>query len=520
VPSNSASAADLHRAHELLGKAEKSAEAVGDARARSYALGYLAGLYEDRGRNDEALRITQRAIFYAQADAPESLYRWQWQAARILRKQGETEQAIGAYKQAVATLQSIRFEMAHSYATGEASFREAVGPVFFELVDLLLQTAPESSELAAQQARLLEVRETVDLLKAAELRDYFRDECVDALESKIEGLEQVSPSAVVIYPVILPDRLELLLTFPAGVRRATVNVTSETLGAEMRLLRALLEKRTTRQYLPHAQRLYDWLIRPFEADLAQLPIDTLVIVPDGPLRTIPIAALHDGSHFLVDRYALATTPGLSLTDPRPLQRGDLEVFLSGLSEPVQGFAPLDHVPQELASIQALYGGKLLLDRDFRVPRLEAELADREFGIVHIASHAEFSENVEQSFLLTWDGRLTLERMSEDVRRTRLREKPIELLTLSACDTAQGGERAALGLAGVAIQAGARSALGTLWSVNDSAAADLMAEFYLQLSDPSVSKAIALQRAQQKVARNPSYADPFYWAPYLLIGNWL
>jgi CHAT domain-containing protein len=514
-------AADLRRAHGAFRKADALCEELGDARARSYALGYLGALYEERGRRDEALRLTQRALLLAQqADAPESLYRWQWQAGRILRDQGRPAAAIESYQLAVATLQRIRFEMARGYATGGDSFREAVGPVFFELVDLLLQTAPPASELAAQQARLLEVRETVEQLKAAELRDYFRDECVDALEAKVERIDQVASSAVVIYPVILPDRLELLLTFPSGIRRATVPVDSATLVAEARTLRALLEKRTTNEFRPHAQRLYDWLVRPFEADLAGLPIDTLVFVPDGVLRTIPMAALHDGSRFLIERYALATTPGLSLTDPRTLDRRNLKVFLSGLSEPVQGFPALEHVPRELEQIQALYGGEVLLDRAFQLPRVESELAGQEFSIVHVASHGEFAEDVEKSFLLTWDGRLTLGRMSEEVKRTRLRERPIELLTLSACDTAQGNERAALGLAGVAVQSGARSALGTLWSVNDAASADLMVEFYRQLKDQEVSKAAALQRAQQKLVRDPNLGHPFYWAPYLLISNWL
>jgi CHAT domain-containing protein len=395
-----------------------------------------------------------------------------------------------------------------------------VGPVFFELVDLLLATAPDPADAAGYQARLNEAREMLEKLKAAELRDYFRDECVDAIQAKVESLDEVARSAIVIYPVVLPARLELLLTFPSGMRRATVPVRAEALTAEVRELRALLEKRTTQQFLPHAQQVYDWLVRPFAAELAGLETDTLVFVPDGPLRTIPMSALHDGERFLVERYAVVTTPGLSLTDPRPLGRQKLHVFLSGLSRSVQGFPPLAHVPAELGSVHALYGGEVLLDEDFRVPRIEAELDQREFSVVHVATHGEFSEDAERSFLLTFDGRLGMERLGEAVGQARFRERPIELLTLSACDTAQGSERAALGLAGVAIQAGARSALGTLWSVNDVASAELVGEFYGQLHAEPISKAVALQRAQQKLVHDPNRAHPYYWAPFLLIGNWL
>jgi CHAT domain-containing protein len=114
----------------------------------------------------------------------------------------------------------------------------------------------------------------------------------------------------------------------------------------------------------------------------------------------------------------------------------------------------------------------------------------------------------------------MDRLGEAIGRTRFHDRPIELLTLSACETAQGDERAALGLAGVAIQAGARSALGTLWSVNDVASAKLVGEFYGQLHGQPISKAMALQRAQQKVLRDANHGHPYFWAPFLLIGNWL
>jgi CHAT domain-containing protein len=513
--------ADLQRAHEAFVEAGRIAGQIGDRLAESYALGYQGALYEKRGRLDESLDLTRRARFLAQeAGAPEALYRWDWQLGRIFRAKGDPAAAIEAYRRAVDSLEKIRFEMAHGYATGGSSFREAVGPVYFELVDLLLANAPDPADTAAHQTRLLEARETVEGLKAAELRDYFQDECVDQLQSKIEKLDQVSGSALVVYPILLPDRLELLLSRPAEMRRVTVDVSGPTLDAEARTLRRLLEKRTTLEYLPHAQRLYDWLVRPYEDELAGGSIETLVFVPDGALRMIPLAALHDGKAYLVDRFALATTPGLSLTDPRPLDRENLKVFLSGLSESVQGFPPLAYVPAELSSVRSLYGGTLLLDRDFQLARVEGTLGERDFNVVHIASHGEFSSDSGSSYLLAWDGRLTMDRLSEYVGLFRFRETPIELLTLSACETAEGDERAALGLAGVAIKAGARSALGTLWSVNDAATEKLIVEFYRQLKEDSTSKATALQRAQLALRRSPAYEHPFYWSPFLLISNWL
>jgi CHAT domain-containing protein len=233
---------------------------------------------------------------------------------------------------------------------------------------------------------LIKARETVELLKAAELRDYFRDDCVDAARSRVTRLETVSQGAVIVYPILLSDRTELLVSLPAGLKRFVVPVGADTLTQEVRAFRQKLEKRTTREYLLHAQKLYDWLIRPLEPGLASTTIDNLVFMPDGPLRTIPMAALHDAKQFLISKYAVAITPGLDLTDPRSMKWDNIKVLAIGLTDSVQGFSSLPNVSAELQSIHEFYGRDLLLNQDFLVSRLEKELRDERFTIVHIASH--------------------------------------------------------------------------------------------------------------------------------------
>ena len=504
-----------------LSEALAVSQTIGDLRALSYASGYLGALSEDRKQYQDALGWTRRAALTAQqVNAPESLYLWQWQMARLLRELGEPEEAISSYRNCIATLQSIRQEMATCYGAPPLSFREFVQPIYSGFVDLLLQQAALTKKSEQIEPFLMEAREAVESLKVAELRDYFQDECMGASQLRITRLDTVSKTAVVIYPVLLANRTELLVSFPSGLKRFSINVGADTLAAEVRAFRQKLEKRTTREYLPHARKLYDWLIRPQEPDLATVTIDTLVFVPDGPLRGIPMSALHDGERFLVSKYAVATTPGLNLTDPRPLKREDLKVLLLGLTDSVQGFPPLPNVSDELRSIHAYYGGRSLINQNFLIPRIEAELRDRQFTVVHIASHGLFASDISKSFLLTFDGRLTMDQLEQYVGLFRFRETPLELLTLSACDTATGDDRAAMGLAGVAIKAGARSTLATLWHVNDEASSELVAEFYRQLRDPSVSRAMALKRAQLKLLNDRSYQHPGYWSPFLLINNWL
>ena len=264
----------------------------------------------------------------------------------------------------------------------------------------------------------------------------------------------------------------------------------------------------------------------FSSKLRNSRIETLVVIPDGPLRTIPFAALYDGDRYLIEKYAIATTPGLTLTDASPLEKQRLRVLVSGLSDAVQGFPALPAVDAELSTIQDIFGennGTLLKDQSFVLGNFEQELTKRPYNIVHIASHGQFESDIRKSFLLTYNEKLDMDRLEEYMQLRRFSDEPVELLTLSACQTAAGDDRAALGLAGIAIKAGARSALGTLWFVNDEASSILVSDFYRQLRRQGLSKVKALQQAQLALVRAPEsrrFKHPGYWSPFLLIGNWL
>ena len=505
----------------VLKESLRAAETIGDRRGESYGLGYLGQLYEGEKRYDDALTLTRRAIFAAQqVNSREALYRWQWQTGRLLRAQGKIDEAISAFRQAVRDLQAIRQELSLSYGVPRVSFRDSVGRIYFEMVDLLLSHPTVLQDQTQAVSFLDEARQTIEIFKQAELRDYFKDDCVDAVQGRIAKLDIVAPRAVVVYPIVLPDRLELLINTSGKLRKVTVPVNEGVLTKEVRQFRINLEKKTTYDFLISAQKLYNWIIRPIEKHLTAATVDTLVFVPDGALRTIPMAALHDGEKYLIEKYPVAVTPGLDLTDPRPLRREKVRMLSMGLSKAVQGYAALPYVSGEIDAIQRIYGGQQLLNEEYTMSRVEKELKDGKFNVVHIASHGEFSNEIEKTYLLTFDDRLTMDRLDQFVGFFRFRDDPLELITLSACETAAGDDRAALGLAGIAVKAGARSALATLWLVNDQAASELIEDFYKQLNDESVSRAVALQLAQTKLLQDRRYDHPGYWSPFLLINNWL
>jgi len=397
-----------------------------------------------------------------------------------------------------------------------------IGALFSELSDLLLEEAAAQTGEEAQ-ALLREVRDLRESLKSVQLEDYFQDECVHIALSTARPVDTLADHTAVIYIVPLADRTELLLSLSRGrMKRFRISVSEAQLSSTVRDFRSLVEKRVTYEFIGPARRLYDWLIGPMEETLRSDAVETMVFVPDGLLGTIPMGALFDGRFFLVERYAIAVAPGLQLLGPKPLQRTTRNVLLAGVSDGVQGYPRLDNVAGELAEVESLLGGTLLFNEEFGSRQLEEAFERNAFSIVHIASHGQFDGDVRQTFLLTHDGRLTLDQLERLIKPSQFRGQPVELLTLSACQTAAGDERAALGLAGVALKAGARSALATLWSVNDEATALLISGFYRNLNagGPAVSKAGALRRAQRALMADPRYDHPAFWSPYVIIGNWL
>ncbi|MDP2827813.1 MAG: CHAT domain-containing protein [Sulfuricellaceae bacterium] len=514
--------ADPALAGQILTSARLTAQKTGDASALSYALGYQARLYAGKGRTREAMELDTQAIAATGSLAvPEIVYRWYWHRGKLRGAQGEMDGAIADYRQAVTAMQSIRGDLPVASAAGKSSFRDVLAPMYFELANLLLKQASASSG-EVRQRYLREARATVEQTKAAELQDYFQDKCVAAQQDRLgQASSRLDKGVAVIYPIMLEDRLELLADFDDGtIEQFTLAVPSASMVEKANQLRARLEKRTTREYLPLAQEMHAWLIGPMERALEKHEVKTLVFVPDGVLRTIPMAALHDGERFLIAKYAIATTPSLGLTDLRPsaTARGG-RVLLSGLTESVQGFPGLPNVAEELQEIGLMYKGKTLKDQDYLLGNVDDEMSQSPYNVVHIASHGQFESDVRKTFLLAYDGRLTLDHLEKLIAPSRYREQQLSLLTLSACQTAAGDDRAALGLAGVAVKAGAVSALASLWFVNDQSATLLVSGFYQQLNQPGAGKAFALQQAQLKMTADKRFGHPGYWSPFLLIGNW-
>lgn len=480
---------------------------------RAYAAGLLGALYEDEGRTDEALHFTTRAIALAQSvDAQDQLYRWEWQAARLARQKGESTASAQAIDSAVFTLSGIRNDVLQS---SRQAYSTRIEPVYLEYADVHLRQAAALPEGSPEQQRVLrDVRDQLESLKQAEVQDYFNNGCVTSGASS----KSVSiAGTAVIYPILLSDRTEVLIESGDMLRRFATPVSRGELTATVRRFRLGLEQPSAGDsYRQPAQSLYKWLLAPAAQFLEDQHVNTLVFVPSGSLRTIPLGALLDGNTFVVERYSVATTPAITLI-PTLSAPATNHVLVAGLTESVQGFAGLPSVETEIATIGAIFPSESLKDQTFQLTSIRTDLSKTGFSVAHLATHGEFNADHRQSFILTYDSRLTMDGLQAALGK---RQDPLDLLVLSACSTAAGDDRAALGLAGVAIQAGARSALASLWSISDEATAALMGSFYQSRKSGGQTKAQSLRGAQLALLQKPEYRHPSYWAPYLLVGNWL
>lgn len=512
---------------QICAIALQQAQDLADKRAESFALGTLGSVYEQTKQWSIAHNLTQQALIIAQTiNAPDIAYRWYWQLGRLLKQQGEIKGAIAAYDTAVSELQTLRSDLVFVNRDVQFSFKESVEPVYRDSVELLLQF----QQTHPSEATLDKARQRIEALQLAELDNFFREACINAKTVLLDTLvDKDNPTAAIIYPIILPSELQVIVKIPQHpLRNYTVNKSQKEVEGIIRELREyLLEPDRTEEVQALSQEVYGWLIKEIESDLKENGVKTLVFVLDGILQNVPMAILYDGQQYLVEKYAVALSLGLQLLAPKPLTQTKLNVLAAGLVQPPQDFQqqfpPLPEIKSEFNSIsQAIVSTTELLDRDFNSKNLESKVNAVPFNVLHLATHGQFSSRAENTFILAADGPINVTQFDSLLRRRdETRSEALELLVLSACQTAAGDNRATLGLAGTSVKAGARSTLASLWHINDKSTAILIGEFYRELVKTKVTKAEALRRAQVKLLKDyPNYSRPGYWAPYVLVGNWL
>jgi CHAT domain-containing protein len=591
-------------AYESLLLARTLAEKSHDSRLQIEAIDQLAQLYEQQDRYEEALLLLEGAILRAQTiESHDLLIHIEARRGRIFKRQNKLDDAISAFHRAVTHIEAIRQDIPVVVQQGRSSLRDTLEPVYLGLADLLLQkSATESGD--RKTALLYQARDTVELIKQSELDDYLGDRCSSiSIKSRSVGLRLAEKTAV-IYPVIFPQRLEILIETSSGIERRSVALDADAFRRDVTDFSSAL--RAMQSYETLSKKLYQSLLAPFDDIVLRESIHTVVMVPDGVLRLLPFAALSDGKRYAIEKYAIVITPGVQLTDMQntDVRKSQVNTLLTGVSEPgkvveklpeemvvqllssnvLENVTPnppiektssrklitrglsrsfsgsdqtlarlrstqvsertqkvdsvlsvleknernnklrkilaLDGVNEEITSLQGIVSGKTLLNQTFSVTAFSEQIKSGNFQIVHIASHGVFGSSADSTFIMAHDDVITIDRLQSFLSSENLRAHPIELLILSACETAEGDDRAPLGLSGAALKARAKSAMGSLWPVSDEASTVFMQDFYVNMINNKLGKARSLQIAQIALMKREGFAHPSFWAPFIMVGNWL
>lgn len=505
---------DLELAGEYIQTATQTAESLHNKRAIAASAFYSGKLHKQMGEPLQAEQDLKKGASLATSiQAWDLAYQSHAELAKLLQENGDISQSRQAYQSAISNLEQVRSNLLN--VDHPFSFREEIEPIHRKYMQLLLSmTNPD----------LKSVITTNEQLQIAQVENFLRCGRLDVVS--LEELREETETPTVIHILQLGDQIETLVSTDQGIFRHSAPAAPiiEQLGFLSINIETAFD-RTGAVVLDYASALYDELITPIQPYLPDS--GTLVFVLDGDFQGIPMAMLWDGQKFLIETYSIANALGSKVARPQPLPPKDLKVLFAGLSKisPSQQesnqFVPeqsLPFVAEEVKQVGTYSDTNLLINDAFTSERFQNTLNQTDVPILHISTHGQFSSRIEDTLIWAWDQPITLKEM-EAILRRKGDSEPLNLLVLSACETAEGDRRATLGLAGIAAQVGARSTLASLWIVDDSSTATFMANFYEQLQEGK-TKAAALRTAQLSLINSDNYRHPFYWASFILVGSWV
>lgn len=610
------------------------AHTVGAKRAQAEALAELGLLDEREGRADAALARAREGLALVYALPPRGVadlkISLEFLQGRRLQALGHSSEALRSFQLAAEAIESVRQEMPIEDEDGRSTYQTTIDPVTRGLVGLLADQSMMADATQGQHMLSLAVQ-TEEQMHQAEMQDFLGDRCT--VEIGGSGVALLRQKVAVIYPVLMDDRVELLMRTANGITHRRVGIARPAVKSVVEHFAANLRDAKD-SFLPDSRKLYNWLIGPLEEEIVAQGVTTLVFVPDADLHMVPFAALNDGKQYAIEKYAVAGVAGITMTNLDPRQGGSQESLVAGMAEPgpvvgkldrsmISGILGTDEVTtrslpsgvtesaarqadgggqesgaqkqaratellariaalkerslggtaravgdqdravgdqgravgdadrtigdqerkvgdqdrkvgetarlkaalalpgvrDELAALKPILPGRQMVDSSFTRQDFGTSAGSGDYGIVHIASHGFFGGSADSSFLLAYDDLLTMSQLQTLLTTEKTKQNPIDLLTLSACETAEGNARAPLGIAGAGIKARARSVVGTLWPVDDDASKIFMESFYRGVIDTKLSKAEAIRQAQLALLRNKETAHPTFWGPFTLIGNW-
>jgi CHAT domain-containing protein len=508
----------LKAALSIAQKARLLAQELNNERAESYASGTIGNIYNSLGQEFESKKYLEQAMGLAQSiQAWDIAYQWQWNLGHLYQVNHNIDKAVEYYRAAISSLDQVRGSILAVNTVIQWEFKEKVEPVYQEYMELILsQDKPNLKQAVKIQEKL----------KLAELETFLQCGKLPAISLRNDNkLNKLPPT---IYLIKLKNIVKVIVRTPQGrfyqhsldARLLINSIDSLITGVQNKEFTGIQQS----NLLVYSQAIYDLLFAPIKQYLPHS--GTLIFVLDTYFQNFPVSMLHDGKNYLIDSYNIATSSSSDFWQSPALKSNNLIALIAGifkespsLKNPLvpKNFQVLPEVETEIANIKGSTTSALVLaNAEFTSDRFQQEIENNLLTVVHLSTHGQFSSDPEKTFVLAWD-------VPVDVRELRFLLKTersgIDLLVLSACQTAKGDRRSALGIAGIAAQAGARSTVASLWLVEAESTALLMEEFYKGLKN-GMTKAEALRLAQLKLMSNPKYENPYFWSGFILVGNWL
>ncbi|MBF0452286.1 MAG: CHAT domain-containing protein [Candidatus Magnetomorum sp.] len=487
-----------------------------DTRSQAWACYQLGKQYQYPKNNDQAADIIKKAAFLADASGDLSIRIACYQAlARQYLKNKELSKANENYEKTIHLLTPLCKAFYSNQKISLQTFQTRIRPLYEEYLQFLFDCLTLEKNIINDQVFQQKIINTLETLKYVEMNDFYQDDCIR--RNNRRSFHKVSENVAVLYYVVLPEAFYIVVSTSDAMPFICQKISRNQLTDFVRKLRSRLNPGSNR-YKYYARKLYQWLIAPVELYLKE-SVDTLLIVPDRILSLLPFSVLLKNEKFLIENYALGILPSLTMTsveaDSAPV---DHEILFGGLSQKSGIKGNLPAIISEIKYLERL-PCQILLNDTFTYTHLLDAFQNKPYSIIHIATHGFFNKDGTTELLTGDDSSISLDDIFKLLQVNRFRKKPIELLILNTCHSAIGDERVAQGLAGVAVRSGVKSALASLWYIEDESAPQLINHFYDMLYARQ-TKIKALQSAQRQMMTDHKYKHPAFWAPYLLVGNGL
>ncbi len=493
---------------------------INNQKTKSLTKGTSGKIYHHLGKTEDSKANLEKALILAQSiQAWDITYKWQQELGRVYRKTGEIDRAEKMYISALANVEEIQNDILSTNSPIKFSFKDEIEPLYQEYLELLLSVAQPNFEKAIQ------VKEDLQL---AELKNFLQ--CSNLPLFQIEINENKTSIEPIIYIFKFKNRVDIIVKIKNQIVVHKTQDLSEVIYSIDNLINIVRAPDffafPEENFLTASQNLYDLLFAPIKE---YLPKDgSLRFVLDTYFQSIPFALIHDSENYLIEKYNISMSLTSKFLEPVFLKPEDLNVFFAGISQlnpnlktfnTSRGYTPLPEVKTELLNIKLSANNTLeLMNKNFTSRKFQELATKTDFPTIHISSHGQFSSDPKKTFILAWDKPINVRELEYLVRiHEQKNSNPIDLLVLSACETAKGDKRSALGIAGVAVMAGARTTLASLWLVDSQSTTQLMGDFYKGLKK-GLNESQALREAQLALSKNPKYSHPYYWAPFILVGR--